>query len=177
MCELTDQFGGGIRRERPGDEPAIREVNEQAFGQPDEARLVDRVRPLADPYISLVAHDESRVIGHVLFTPVTVRDGVADWSALGMGPVAVRPDRQRRGVGSALILAGLEKCLEAGESVVFVLGDPGYYVRFGFRSAIALGLRYRSPQFDLAFMVAELTPGALGNRKGMVEYLGPFEEL
>ena len=165
-----------IRPERPGDEAAVREVNEQAFGQPDEARIVDRVRPLADRFISLVAVEDDRVIGHVLFTPVTVRHDTDAWHAFALGPVAVMPSRQRRGVGAALIRAGLEACLDIDEPVVFVLGDPKYYARFGFRSAAALGLRFRSAEFDEAFMVVELRPGALGERRGMVEYLAPFDD-
>lgn len=165
-----------IRPERPGDEPGITGVNERAFGQPDEARIVERSRPIANPWISLVAETGDRIIGHVLFTPVTVHDGAHAWPAVGMGPVAVAPDHQNRGVGSALVRAGLAACREGGHMVIFVLGAPAYYARFGFRPAAPQGLHYRSPAFDDAFMVAELAPGALGDARGMVEYLPPFEE-
>ncbi len=164
-----------IRRERDGDAAAIAEVHSQAFGGPGEAGLVEELRVLAAPSISLVAHVADRLVGHVLFTPVMIRDGDRSSDAFALGPVGVLPAHQRRGVGSALIRAGLDACREAAEMVVFVLGDPTYYPRFGFRSAAPLGLRFRSPEFDEAFMVTELTPGALGGRKGLVEYLAPFD--
>ena len=96
-------------------------------------------------------------------------------STMGMAPVAVLPKHQRRGVGSRLIWAGLELCRPI-DPVVFVLGDPAYYTRFGFRSAPERGLRFRSSEFDAAFMVIELSPDALAGRTGMVEYLPPFDE-
>jgi len=163
-----------IRFEQPGDEDAIELVNTAAFGQPQEARIVAQLREIADPYISLVALLEDRIVGHVLFTPVTIR-GAAEWAgALGLGPMAVLPEHQGRGVGSALAWAGLEACRRSGHDVVVVVGHPGYYQRFGFRPAPAMGLRFCSAEFDEAFMVTELVPGALAGRSGWVEYLPPF---
>jgi putative acetyltransferase len=164
-----------IRRERPGDIAAIAEVNTQAFGRGDEAAIVDRLRDIADPFLSLVAEHAGEVVGHILFTRVTIKDVAASSSALGLGPMAVLPAHQRRGVGSALVRAGLRDCLELSEPVVVVLGHPSFYPRFGFRPAAEHGLRYRSSEYDDAFMVAELRPGALGRRRGLVEYLPPFE--
>ncbi len=166
-----------IRPEQPGDELGIADVNRAAFGQPVEAALVDELRKVADPYISLVADLDGEVVGHILFTPVEIRDEDERSSAIGLGPMAVHPDHQRCGIGSELVRAGLDECGRRSHPVVFVLGHPEYYPRFGFRPAPPLGLRFRSPEFDPAFMVAELVPGALSDRKGCVVYLPAFDEV
>ncbi len=87
-----------IRSEQPGDEPGIAEVNRAAFGQPMEASLVDELRKVADPYISLVAEHDDKVVGHILFTPVSIRGEHERSDAIGLGPMAVHPDHQRPGV-------------------------------------------------------------------------------
>ena len=166
-----------IRPERAGDEAAISRVHTEAFGGPDEAALVDALRGVAEPSISLVAEADSRIVGHVLFTPVTIRSDESSSLALALAPLAVFPSSQRTGVGSGLVRAGLDACREQSQMVVFVLGNPDYYGRFGFEAAAPWGLQYRSPEFGPAFQVAELESGALGNRAGDVEYLAAFEAL
>jgi putative acetyltransferase len=166
-----------IRPEKPGDEPGIAEVNHAAFGQTAEAALVDELRRVANPYISFVADHDDNVVGHILFTPVSIRGEHERSDAIGLGPMAVTLDHQRCGVGAELVRAGLDECARRSHPVVFVLGHPEYYPRFGFRPAPPLGLRFRSPDFDTAFMVAELVPGALSGRKGWVEYLPAFDEV
>ncbi|MCW8139428.1 MAG: N-acetyltransferase, partial [Planctomycetota bacterium] len=126
-----------VRPEAPGEVEAIRRVNDAAFGRPDEGRLVDALRGAARPFVSLVAREGDEVVGHALFTPVTVG---ATSSALALGPMAVVPGRQGVGVGSALVRAGLDACRALGHEVVFVLGHPGYYPRFGFVPAGPRGL-------------------------------------
>ncbi len=167
----------GIRAERSGDEAAIARVHTAAFGQPQEAKLVDELRGTADPYLSLVALQDGALVGHILFTPVTVRGPEQAFGALGLGPMGVVPQYQRRGIGSALVRAGLEACNRLRHEIVFVLGHPTFYPRFGFRLAAPLGLRYGSEAFDSFFMVAALTPGVLKGRSGWVEYLPPFAEV
>ena len=164
-----------IRPEEERDHSAVRQVNLCAFETTLEADLVDAVRPAARPLISLVAELDGTVVGHILFTPVTVRDSETTSKAIGLGPMAVLPKLQRRGVGSRLVEAGLEACRELGEYVVVVLGHADYYPRFGFRPAAAHGIRYRGPDFDPFFFVAELENGALEGLRGMVEYLPEFE--
>jgi putative acetyltransferase len=93
---------------------------------------------------------------------------------MALGPMAVVPSRQRRGIGTALVRAGLEACADRDEPVVFVLGHPGFYTRFGFRPAPPLGLRCPWPVPDEVFMVAELRPGAIGDRQGTVRYHRAF---
>ncbi len=164
-----------IRPEEPRDHAAVREINLRAFETTLEADLVDAVRPTARPMVSLVAEVEGAVVGHILFTPVTVRDGETTSSAIGLGPMAVLPELQRRAIGSRLVGAGFKACRELREHVVVVLGHADYYPRFGFRPATELGLHYRGPDFDPFFFVAELEKGALEGIQGMVEYLPEFE--
>jgi putative acetyltransferase len=165
-----------IRPERLADADAVRAVTTAAFGQPDEARIVDRRRERAQTYVSLVATDGDAVIGHILFTSVTLRGDEASHTVMALAPMSVLPAWQRRGVGSALVRAGLTACRDAGHDVVVVVGHPDYYPRFGFVRARPLGLTSEPPFPDEAFMVAELAPGALRGRRGVVvsgEEFGP----
>lgn len=162
-----------IRPERPEDHAAVAALHERAFGQPAEARLVAALRAAGAATLSLVAEEDGQVVGHVLFSPVSVDDGAGGWAALGLGPVAVRPERQRRGIGAALVRAGLAACRDNGHTVVLVLGHAEYYPRFGFRPAAGAGLRWEHGH-DASFFVAELAPGALAGRAGVVRYRPEF---
>jgi putative acetyltransferase len=163
-----------VRAERTSDHAAVYEINRRAFGRKEEARLVEAVRSHAR--ISLVAEEDGSVVGHILFTTVTVTDGDDVREALGLGPMAVLPESQRRGVGGELVRAGLEACREEGAEVVFVLGHPGYYPRFGFRTLGGTGLHCKYvPEGSPAFMATELREGALAELSGRVDYLGDFD--
>lgn len=166
-----------VRWERSADHAAVFNINARAFGGPNEARLVDALRESARPQISLVAVLEGRVTGHIFFSPVTVGSGARAWEAIGLAPMAVEPEWQKRGIGSELVRAGLAVCRAIRRPAVFVLGHPDYYPRFGFRPAPPLGLRFRGPEFDPAFMVAELEPGVLAGRTGEVRYLPDFDRF
>jgi putative acetyltransferase len=166
-----------IRTEQPQDYSAVFLVNERAFGTSDEARLVDQVRPVVQPLISLVAVLEDKVVGHILFTPVAIEGDAKAWRAMALGPMAVLPEYQNQGIGSSLVLAGLDACRRIGEQVVFVLGHPEFYPRFGFQPAAGKSLRYKRPDFDPYFMVAELAPGALNYMSGLVKYHSEFDKL
>ena len=134
-----------IRSEGPLDAAAVREVNEQAFGSTLEARIVECLR--AEPgCLSLVATRNEQVIGHILFTPVSLEPSVG-FRVAGLGPMAVRPKDQRAGVGGQLIRAGLDACRQHGYSAVVVVGHPAYYPRFGFEPAHTRGLTLRD--FDV----------------------------
>jgi putative acetyltransferase len=168
-----------IRPERPGDRAAIFAVHASAFPTDAEACLVDRLRDAGAATISLVAERDGRVVGHVLFSPVRVvgEAGVA-FGALGLAPVAVVPELQKDGIGGALIRAGFDACRAGGHPIVFVLGHPPYYPRFGFEPASRYGLSYEGrPQFSPAFFVRELEPGALAGRGGVVHYHAAFAGL
>lgn len=164
-----------IRQEQPGDASNIRGVHERAFGGSSEAAIVDAVRGSAGA-VSLVATIDDRIVGHILFTPVDV-DGLAPGvPAVGLAPLAVLPERQRQGVGSALVLAGLDACRSRGCGLVVVLGHPDYYPRFGFVPASTAGLACEYPVPAEAFMVLELQAGALGHARGIVRYRPEFSE-
>ena len=165
-----------VRAEVLGDAEAIRQVTLSAFGQPDEADLVERLRAREPGYLGLVAVEGGEVVGHIAFSPVTLAPEPWELSALGLAPMAVRPERQREGVGSMLVRAGLGRCRERGADAVFVLGHPTYYPRFGFGATrterFALRDDYGAP--PEAFMVQELTPGCLTGHRGTVHYAPAF---
>ena len=166
-----------IRAERAEDVTAVRRVNELAFGQPGEASLVAALRAAARPHISLVAVEDGQVVGHIFFSPVSIEPEDSSFKAMGLAPMAVLPEYQRRGVGSALVRAGLNGCRRIGRTAVVVVGHPEYYPRFGFRPASRFGLRCEYPVPDEVFMAAELEPGALAGRRGLVKYRPEFNEV
>jgi len=159
-----------IRSETAADCDGIRRVNDLAFGGTDEGRIVDRVRDSGGPFVSLVA-DDGGVIGHILFTPVSL-DGRNDRLLMGLGPVAVMPDRQRQAIGSGLVRAGLEECRRLGAGGVVVVGHPEFYPRFGFSRASGFQLTCEFSVPDDVFMALELRDGALGG--GFIRYHPAF---
>lgn len=165
-----------IRPERPDDVAVIRQVTHRAFGSPGEADLVDRLRAADKMVVSLVAERDGQVVGHVLFSPVTVTIAPPAWRAVGLAPVSVLPEFQREGIGSALIRAGLEACRQAGYDAAVVLGHVDYYPRFGFARALDRGLDNEYGATD-AFMVLELRSGALNHVRGLVSYASEFREV
>ena len=156
-----------IRPEEPGDFDQIYELNAAAFGGEDEAKLVDKLRAL-DGYISLVAIDAGPVVGHISFSPVTLNDEPTAFT--GLAPMSVKPDRQRTGIGSALVTAGLEACRQAGHTAVFALGHANYYPRFGFRTAADMGFACEYPVEPEYFMALELAEGAFDDKRGLIRY-------
>lgn len=169
-----------VRPECAADRAAVFDVVARAFSSDAEAKLVDRLRDAGAATVSLVAERDGRVVGHLLFSPVRVEpEGAgARLEALGLAPLAVHPDAQRSGAGHALMHAGLAACREAGHALVFVLGHATYYPRFGFVPAAPRGLHYSGGRsFDGSFFVAELVPGALAGRSGIVHYHAAFDAL
>jgi putative acetyltransferase len=166
-----------IRPERPPDYSRVDQIHRAAFGQDGEARLVESLRKRASPHLSLVAEIGDELVGHVMFSPVSI-EGVGDPPPIaGLAPLAVSPEAQGQGAGSALVRAGLSDCDSIGWQAVFLLGDPAYYSRFGFDLAATRGLRYESEAFDAAFQFIELVPGALSGCRGWVRYHEAFSEL
>ncbi len=163
-----------IRSEVESDRQAVYSVNAAAFETTAEAELVDTLREQAHPIVSLVAEDEGTVVGHILFTPVSL-PGHPQLKIMGLAPMAVAPDQQRRGVGSALVPAGLERCRQLGYGAVVVVGHPEYYPRFGFTSALRFGLgcEYEAP--EEAFMAIELQPDYLQGAAGTIRFHAAFE--
>jgi len=168
-----------VRREKPEDVPVVRGVVAAAFGRPGAAQppvevgLLDELRVDACwlPRFSLVATEGDRVVGHVVCT----RGHVEAVAALGLGPIAVRPDRQGRGVGSALMHAVLGAADAADEHLVALLGDPGYYRRFGFEPASALGVAAPDPAWGDFFQARALS--AYRPMAGTFAYAAPFRRL
>ncbi len=170
------QLSPRIRHEKPSDFAAVFAVQEAAFGRPNEARLVELLRSGVHPQLSLVAELDSRVVGHVFFSPMRIESARPAPPVGGLAPVGVLPELHRRGIGSALIREGLRQCVDFGWRAVFLLGDPAYYSRFGFVLAAPLGVRYRHESFDPAFQVLELAPGALDRCEGWAHYHEAFDE-
>lgn len=145
-----------IRYARAGDHPAIAGVVAAAFGREDEAKLVERLRAEGDVICELVAEEAGDVSGHILFSRLW-----ADRSGLfgALAPLAVKPEGQRAGVGSALVRAGLDSAREFGCLGLLVLGDPAYYGRFGFSAEAAA--QVQAPFRGLAaFQALALEPEA-----------------
>jgi putative acetyltransferase len=165
-----------IRAEKPADHGAVRAVNEAAFETVAEAGLVDALREQAQPLISLVAEQCGEIVGHILFSPVTIAD-YPQLKTMGLAPMAVLPGYQCGGVGSALVRAGLQACTQLGYGAVVVLGHPDYYPRFGFKPAaeFAIGCEYDVP--PEAFMALELQPGYLRGASGTIQYHAAFAGL
>jgi putative acetyltransferase len=163
-----------VRGETPADHAGIRELNERAFGRPAEARLVDSLRAAHRAVVSLVAIDQNRIVGHILFSPVTISEAPETFRAVGLAPMSVLPEFQKRGIGSRLVRDGLDACRRQGCDAVVVLGHTKYYPRFGFVNAKECGLdnEYNA---DQAFMVTELREGALRKISGVVKYAREFE--
>jgi putative acetyltransferase len=171
-----------IRPERAGDEDAIRAVHAAAFRtpgseeEPVEAPLVDQLRasPSWLPKLSLVAVRADVVVGHVVCSRGWIGDG--DAPALGLGPIGVRPDLQRAGVGTGLMHAVLGAADALDEPLVALLGDPRYYGRFAFRTSTEIGVEAPDPAWGVHFQVRPLTawhPGLTGRFR----YAAPFDGL
>ena len=159
-----------IREEQDRDHIAVRAVVEAAFGQPSEAVLVDALRREGAAEISLVACHGVDVVGHIMLSKMA-----APPRALGLGPLSVLPGHQGMAVGSSLVRDSLSRAKSRGWEAVFVLGDPAYYGRFGFRADAAKG--FASPYAGPYFMVLELVEGALQGKSGKVAYASAFAKL
>lgn len=163
-----------IREEKKEDHAAIHRVNREAFGQDTEADLVDRLRANGKVILSLVAELNGQVVGHILFTPMTIESAGGTILVLGLAPVAVLPLYERRGIGGRLVERALARLIAAGHRGVVVLGHPEYYPRFGFVPASTFGIRCEYDAPDEAFMAIELTPGGLKDCPGLAKFQPEF---
>lgn len=166
-----------IRTTTPDDEPAIHRLHSSAF-EPGEARAVADLAvellhdPTAEPMRSLAAEYQADLVGHVLFTLARIVGPGNAVDARILAPLAVAPDHQARGIGARLVRDGLKQLADDGCQLVFVLGDPAYYNRFGFHPATPHGLiapHPIPPQHHDAWMVIELAPDTLGRARGNVQ--------
>ena len=166
-----------FRQEEPGDQLAIRRVNEQGFGGGEEAYLVDALRQANAVVLSMVALDGEDIIAHILFTEVIIMQADSQFTGLGLGPMAVLPWHQRKGIGSQLLKIALDKCCRLDYDFVVVLGHPGFYSKFGFSPAKPYGISCEFDAPDEAFMVLGLRENALAGRSGIVHYRDEFRNV
>jgi putative acetyltransferase len=167
-----------IRPEQPQDLADIRTVNERAFGQPQEANIVDKLRRSCEGLLSLVAAAEDRVVGHILFSPVVIESSGSMVHGMGLAPMAVLPEYQRKGIGSKLVRSGLDALRERPCPFVIVLGHSEYYPRFGFQPASRYGLRCQWEGVpDEAFMILILDQSTMQGTSGIARYRREFDEV
>lgn len=164
-----------IRDERPADFPAVRVVYEQAFGRIHEAKLVEKLLMSSMALESLVAEDEGRIVGHILFSPVTIDSWCGTVEGMGLGPVAVLPEYQKQGVGSRLVNHGLSTLRAKSYPFVVVLGHPDYYPRFGFEPASWYRIKSQWDDVpDDAFLILIMDKKAMEGVSGTVKYREEF---
>ncbi|WP_299621598.1 GNAT family N-acetyltransferase [Pelagibius sp.] len=162
-----------IRETSDSDLPVLLDIHRRAFGQDVEAELTRDILndPSAEPVLSLMALDGEEPLGHVLFSRTRLTEPDRDRSSAILAPLAVVPEAQRQGVGGALVEGGLARLAQSGSGLVFVLGDPGYYGRFGFEAARPFGLATPFPipeAYAEAWMVRALDDGGLNGPGGRV---------
>jgi putative acetyltransferase len=162
-----------IREERPGDIAAIRDVNDRAFGQELEGKIVDALRSNGAVRLSLVATLSDSIVGHILYSPVTI----GDVEGAALGPMAVLPEYQRRRIGSMLVKAGDDQLKKDGCPFIAVLGHPGFYPQFGFQPASAYGVRCEWDVPDDVFMLFVPDPSRMQNVAGLAKYRPEFSEV
>jgi predicted N-acetyltransferase YhbS len=173
-----------IRRTIETDRAVIRDIHMSAFGKAQGREIVELVNGLlgdktAKPLLSLVAEINEKIVGHILFTRAILKPESQDFSVRILAPLAVSRELQGKGIGESLIMEGLKQLAESGVDLVFVLGHPGYYPKFGFRPAGALGFEapYPIPSAHAdAWMVQELQPGPIGNAQGTIQCAEVLDE-
>ena len=163
-----------VRPAAPVDAPDIRRVHLAAFPTATEADLVEQLDRDGDAAISLVAEAEGEIVGHALMSRMTVEGDGRSWRALGLAPIAVVPALQATGIGSALIRVALDRARADGTELVFVLGEPAYYRRFGFTADAAAP--FASPYAGEYFMALALADVELP-AEGRARYAAAFEGL
>lgn len=161
-----------IRQEQSDDIAAIRDLNRRAFGQEHEGKIVDALRANGGAQLSLVAVDQGRVVGHILYSPLQI--GQVEGSALG--PMSVDPDVQRQGIGTELVEVGNARLRERGCPFVVVVGHPAFYPRFGFRPARPLGITCEWEVPDDVFMILVLDQIAMSGLTGKAAYRPEFSD-
>jgi putative acetyltransferase len=162
----------GENAEDSEERSVIHSINKAAFGSHDEADLVDELRIEGVVLVALVAEIQQQIVGHILFSRMSIETTDGSVPATALAPMAVLPEHQRQGIGGRLVRYGLHLLRERGEQIVIVVGHPNYYPRFGFSSETARSLESPFPQD--AFMAMELSPGALEGVRGRVRYPAAF---
>ena len=165
-----------IRQEQPQDLKTIREVNRRAFGQTQEADLVDKLRQNCHELLSLVALRQNEVVGHILFTPVTIESAARTVRGMGLAPMAVLPEYQRQGIASKLVRSGIEQLKKRQCPFIIVLGHAEYYPKFDFEPASRYGIRSEWQVEDGVFMILLLNESEMQGISGVARYSPEFAE-
>ncbi len=163
-----------VRDEDPRDLPAIHALNTLAFGQEQESNIVDALRRNGAARLSLVAIGGGSVVGHIMYSPIRIGDRL---EGAALGPMAVHPDHQRKGIGSRLVRAGNERLREVGCPYIIVLGHAEYYPRFGFEPASAYGVACEWEVPDDVFMLLVLDEAKMRGVSGRSTYRSEFSTV
>lgn len=179
MNRITDKIE--IRQETADDFPEVFTINRSAFGQDNEAKLVEALRnnpKVFVPELSLVAAMRNKIVGHILFSRIQIIDSMGSiHESLGLAPMAVTPEYQKKGIGGKLVRKGLERARGLGFNAVIVLGHEHYYPRFGFKPAAKWNIKAPFDVPSNVFMAIELVKGGLKNISGTVRYPNEFETV
>jgi putative acetyltransferase len=168
-----------IRAEKKEDIAQITTINREAFNGEAEAKLIQLIRE-SDyflPNLSLVAEVDGKVVGHILFSEISIETNSGVVPTLALAPMAVLPTYQKKGIGSLLVKEGLKRCQQQGHASVIVLGHANFYPKFGFVKASLKGIKPPFPVQDEAFMAYEVVPDALKGISGTVKYSKPFSQI
>jgi putative acetyltransferase len=165
-----------VRGEQAQDIPGIREVNRLAFGQAQESRIVDVLRDSCRDILSLVAVYQGHIVGHILFSPASISMKERTVTGMGLAPMAVLPEFQRKGVGTTLVRTGIFSLKARTCPFIIVLGQPQYYPRFGFKKASIYHIESEWNVPDEAFMIMILDDIAMKGVQGTARYRPEFVE-
>jgi putative acetyltransferase len=163
-----------IREERPDDVAAVRDLNRRAFGQDQESNIVDALRANGAALLSLVATVNDRVVGHIMYSPLSIGGNV---KGAALGPMGVLPEYQRQGIGGKLIEAGNRKLKDADCPFIIVVGHADYYARFGFRPAREHGIKCQWDVPDDVFMLLILDQAEMEGVSGLAKYRDEFSSV
>jgi predicted N-acetyltransferase YhbS len=165
-----------IRNEKKEDYNEIKRINDLAFGQENEGKMIEAFRKTKDynNLLSLIAETKGKIIGHILFYPIKIKNKKEEYTVLSLAPMAVHPEFQNKGIGSKLVKRGLEIAKELNFGIVIVVGHPKYYPRFGFTPAKNWDITLPFDVPDDVFLALELNENALKYCSGTVEYPKEF---
>lgn len=167
-----------IRQEKPEDIDDIHALNELAFGQPQEANIIDKLRINCDNLLSLVAIENEKVVGHILFSPVTIEGQHGVIRGMGLAPMAVLPEMQHKGIGTQLVKSEIENLRKMQCPFIIILGHPEYYPRFGFERASLYGIKCQWEGIpDDAFMILWLDKSKMNRVSGLAKYRDEFNAV
>ena len=170
---MADPLSIEVREERPADVEAVRDLNRRAFGQDQEGNIVDALRANGGALLSLVAVKQGRVVGHIMYSPISV----ARVAGAALGPMAVQPEHQRQGIGSRLVEEGNRKLKDAGCPFIVVVGHPEFYPRFGFTPAGARGITCEWELPAEVFMMLILDDEKVRGVSGLAKYRDEFSTV